>query len=166
VEFSKNNKYSRAELDNNYEDLIHDKFLVLNKKFSKEEFNLISIDTLKIMSTFLREHKPKSVARKYKTNLINYIDFFIEDPKRTKNKTNCVLKKKELLVPIVDFMTKFGFVLKNSWFSISLIFLLIDIVIISFSKIYSVPCLFIIFSIVNYLIDFYSKKKGKLLTIW
>ena len=163
----KNTPYSDKDIDEKFEQLIQERFSILNELLNKKERDSISTDTLNTMYIFLKEYKPKSVGRIYKISLIDYIDYFIDEPTKIKDKTNCVFKKREKLIPIVNFMTKFDFVLKNSWFPISLILLFIDLLIItSFSQIYFIPYLSIVFSIANYWRDFNCKKKGKLLTVW
>ena len=166
---TENKIYSNNVLDHDYESLFKNKCSLIKEKYSENDLELISYETLLIMGKFLINVKPLSQSREYKKCILKYLDIYIEFNKPlTENKKLVYQNSKEYLYKVGSYLLKFGFSFKSTYKFIMISIIMIELILMYFfkSKFYFLPYFSI--TIYSYLLlsQYKKKKKGKLIELW
>jgi hypothetical protein len=158
--------YSRADLDDNFKDLIVKKTKRIKDMYSFDYQNKIKIDKLHDVGLYFVDLKPKSKKREYKKSILNYFDELIAANKELSDKDIGHLNDRYLSSVFSHLNDKYDFLLKGTWIYIGIYGFIIDIVayLIGIGKYYYyIPIFAISILIVRFIKERRAKKNGKLI---
>lgn len=157
--------YTDKDLASNFSKIYITKDLKLKERVTGKELLRIKYNQLEILMKALNQIKPQSQQTKYKRLLIEYMDELIQSNGTLKENLDFVHLRKEKLWPIGKHLEKYGYEEAGVWKPISIGILIVELIIISLSKLYLIPIVTILYSVYSIFKEIKLAKKEKLLNI-